>query len=364
MNSSVLSTGAIGIVLVLAISAACIAPFGHHVFVDWVATAFMAATPAQVILGLLWHNNKPEVVARLSQPYKGIALTTISILTGAVVLGLVMLLVGGGHGPTPMVIQYFIMTIVVVVWMIPVWQCWPLNLLSNNPVVIGCLTFIFSYLLAYVLWRVFFDYSVLGSMGHPHYYEDIDPKGLIDLWTAIIFFVTCVSVIIVHMLLEFWPVNKLAGNAVQPLRGIIATLYVLVVATIIRTLFIDGLGMQPVDYMIRVPVCMIFGTFLVNNMMQFSLFPSAKQPVRGLLLILSAAVVAVITYELYRWASTLHTGSELGAGPSNGFAQELWIASAMLGVTFPIIFVVSGFFGFWPIVRKPTEVTGETEAQA
>ena len=48
--------------------------------------------------------------------------------------------------------------------------------------------------------------------------------------------------------------------------------------------------------------------------------------------------------ELYAFSSTLHAGYELGTGPKNGFAQEIWIASAMLGVTFPIIFVISVFF--------------------
>jgi len=338
--------------VVLAIAAACIAPFEIHFFVDWVGIAFMAATPAQIVLGLLWHNSKPDAVARLTQPLKGLALTLITILATALVLSLVLVTVGKGHGSTPMLAHYFIMTIVVAMWMIPIWQCWPLTMTSKNPVIFGILTLVFTYLLAYVLWFMFFDYGMLREIGHPHYYEDLDPKGLFGMWAALIFFTTTAGVIVVHFLFDLWPIEKLSMGKPQPVRGLIATLYLLALAWALMALFINVLGMPPVEYMVRVPVSMIFGTFLVNNMMQFALFRGWQQPVRGLLLMACAAVVGVLMYELYRWASGLHVGEQLGVGPQGGFAQEIWIASAMLGVTFPVIFVASGFFGFWPIVRN------------
>ncbi len=349
-----LGTGILSIILVLAIAAACIAPFDHHFFLDWIGTAFMAATPVQIVLGLLWHNNKPDSVARLAQPLKGLALTGITILIALLVMGLVMVTVGKGHGPTPMVAHYFIMSIVVTMWMIPIWQCWPASLMSKNPVAIGIFSLVLAYVFAYVLWLIFFDYSMLGEIGHPHYHEDLDPKGLFDMWTAVIFFTTTAGLIVVHFLFDLWPIEKLSMGRPQPVRGLIATAYLLALAWGMMALFIDVLGMPPVEYMVRVPVCMIFGTFLVNNMMQFSLFKHRDQPVRGLLLTACAVVVAMVMYELYRWASGLHAGQALGVGPQGGFAQEIWIASAMLGVTFPVVFVVTGFFGFWPIQRSET----------
>jgi uncharacterized membrane-anchored protein len=85
--------------------------------------------------------------------------------------------------------------------------------------------------------------------------------------------------------------------------------------------------------------------------MQFQLFSEMAQPKRGLVLIALAAIAAIIMYVLYDFASRIHTGVALGAGPEGGFAKEIWIASAILGVTFPIVFVVSGFFDFWPFKR-------------
>lgn len=349
---SVLSTGVLATIAVLVIAAACIAPFDQQFFMDWVGTAFMAATPTQIVLGLLWHNLKPDVIGNLRQPIKGLAFTALTVVAGALVLGLVLMIVGKGHAPNPMIIQYFIMSIVVIIWLIPIWQCWPMTTISKDPVVFGVATLILAYFLAYILWTAFFDYSVLGEVGHPHYYSDLDPKGLFDMWTAAIFFVTTAGLIIVHFMFDLWPIEKLTPGMNPPLRGSIATCYILILAWATQTLFIEVLGMQPVEYMIRVPVCMIFGTFLVSNMMQFALFTGYAQPLRGLFLSVCAAVVAVLMYEVYGMAAELHAGHPLGMGPANGFAKELWIATAMLGVTFPIIFVVSGFFAFWPLVRN------------
>ena len=250
-----------------------------------------------------------------------------------------------------MLVQYTILTVAATLWLVPVWQCWPLSVFSNDPFKFGILTLFAAYGLAYLVWIMFFDYSALAQIQHPQYHEAVDPGGLFDMWVALTFAVTTVAVIVVHTMFDFWPLNKLAGNASQPLRGLIGTVYVLVLSWLIWAGFVRGLGMEQVDYMVRVPVCMIFGTFLVNNMMQFSLFPKTVQPLRGLALLACAIVAAMLMYELYASASTLHAGLALASGPQGGFAKEIWIASAMLGVTFPIIFVVSGFFGFWPIRR-------------
>ena len=131
----------------------------------------------------------------------------------------------------------------------------------------------------------------------------------------------------------------------------IGSAYVLALAHAVQVVFIDQAGLDRVDFMVRVPVCMIFGIFLLNNMMQGSLLAGVAQPIRGLILLPLAAMAAFGMYALYAYASTLHTGAALASGPEGGFALEIWIASAMLGVTFPVIIMVSGFFEFWPIRR-------------
>lgn len=358
---SILVTGLIGIIVVFAIAALCILPFEEHFFIGWVGIAFMCATPTQMILGLLWHNQLPTSVGQLPQPYKGLAFTAMTIIAGAFFTVTLSTVVGQGYGDTPMFIQYIILTVVVTLWLLPIWQCWPVTLLSKNPQVFGVLTLFATYAVAYVVWLVFFDYSALahiptpnGEIVHPKYHADIDPKGFFDSWVAMTFAVTTAGVIVVHSLFDFWPIKKLSAGKPQPIFGLVGSLYVLILAFIVRWFFVDIIEMEQVSYMIQVPVCMIFGSFLVNNMMQFSLFNNLKQPLRGLALLACAAIAAVVMFRLYVFVSTWFVGHELLSGPSAGWALELWVATAVLGVTFPIIFVVSGFFDFWPL-KKPAK---------
>jgi len=359
--SSILTTGFIGTIVVLAIATLCIKPFEEHFFIGWVGIAFMCATPTQMILGLLWHNQLPSSVGQLTQPYKGLAFTAITIIAGAFFTVLLSTLVGKGFGDTPMLIQYTILTVVVTLWLVPIWQCWPATLLSKNPLIFGLLTLFASYIVAYIVWLVFFDYSALahiptpeGEIVHPKYYTELDPKGLFDSWVAMTFAVTTAGVIVVHSLFDFWPIKKLSAGKPQPIFGLVGSLYVLIFAFIVRWFFVDIMKMEQVSYMIQVPVCMIFGSFLVNNMMQFSLFPNLKQPFRGFALLACAVIAAVVMFRLYVFASTWFVGHELLSGPTAGWALELWVATAVLGVTFPIIFVVSGFFDFW-LLKKPAK---------
>ncbi len=348
-SANVLITGFIGIIIVLMLAAIVIWQFDHHTFTDWVATAFIAATPSQMIFGLLWLNDKPGFINNYSAPVKGLILTGLTIIAGAVIMSLMLLLFSGGHGITPMLVQFMILTVISTIWILLVWQCWPATLFTKDEVKFGLVSLVFSYILAYLLWQLLFDYRFLDQIDHPAYHEDIDPKGLMDMWDALTFFLTTASVIIVHTLFDFWPIKKLAKNMSQPLRGLISSIYILALSWLIRFVFVDGLGFEQVDYMVRVPVCIIFGSFLMTNMMQFKLFPHMTQPYKGLALFGCSIMMALLMYESYVIASTLHTGMVLGTGPQAGFAREIWISSAMLGVTFPMIFIISGFFDYWPI---------------
>lgn len=55
-------------------------------------------------------------------------------------------------------------------------------------------------------------------------------------------------------------------------------------------------------------------------------------------------------YYVYAAAGPVFTGINLHSG-SPGYELELWIANALLGITFPIIVVVAKYFDFWPVKR-------------
>jgi hypothetical protein len=95
----------------------------------------------------------------------------------------------------------------------------------------------------------------------------------------------------------------------------------------------------------------IFGFFLVNNMMQGRILANAPQPGKGIACALLAIGAAAAMGALYRLVAPLVlAGRALAAGPP-AYELELWVANAMLAVTFPLIIAYSGGFAFWPFVR-------------
>jgi hypothetical protein len=113
------------------------------------------------------------------------------------------------------------------------------------------------------------------------------------------------------------------------------------------------MGMDVFAYTLKVPICIIFGEFIMLLLMQTAPVQTVKQPGKGIILIILNIILAVVMYYLYLWFSVLVAGS-LPPGPTTGYVQELWIATALLGFTFPVIASYTGFFNFWPLTEpKP-----------
>ena len=79
---TIVRNAAVATVLVLALAAGICAAFDRHVLTTWVGFFFIAATPAEVILSMLWKSRHPPFIARLAQPAKGIVLTGATALAG------------------------------------------------------------------------------------------------------------------------------------------------------------------------------------------------------------------------------------------------------------------------------------------
>jgi hypothetical protein len=62
-------------------------------------------------------------------------------------------------------------------------------------------------------------------------------------------------------------------------------------------------------------------------------------------LILVAVVLSLASFALYKFACQKAFG--LPSGPPS-YDRELWLASAMLAVTFPMMVAYANFFQFWP----------------
>jgi hypothetical protein len=121
-----------------------------------------------------------------------------------------------------------------------------------------------------------------------------------------------------------------------PLFGLIASIYVLALASDAFYYFVEVKGMDIVKYLVAVPVSFIFGFFIVLNLLQKWPFARLSQPFGGILLALSAASTGTGMHWLYERVAELLTRRTLSSGAPS-YELELWIASAMVAVTFPLI---------------------------
>jgi len=344
-----LITGFLAICVLLVISMSFAASFEPLTFATWVGFYFMAATPTQTVMGIVWENNYPTAIGKLPQPFKGLALLAIT-LVATVVIGYLLMLVGnGGYGdPSPHLMMFTICTIVATIWYLVLWGSWPLRNITDNQLVIGLGSLAVCYIGGYCLFQSLFDFSFMKDA--PVYVASLDPGGPFKAWWILSYVVTTVSVSLALTLWDFWPVPQIAKGPEQPKFGIIASIYVFSVGSVIFFFFTEFLEMPLVEYMVRIPVCLIFGVFLSGAMMQNALFPNLVQPLRGIALTICAVVGMVTMYWLFYALTPFLAGEELPFGPPTN-THELWLATATLGVSFPVIFLISGFFDFWPIKR-------------
>src|ERR1044072_7629229 len=96
---------------------------------------------------------------------------------------------------------------------------------------------------------------------------------------------------------------------------------------------VDVMAMDPMLFLVRVPVPFVFGTIVVLNMLHNSTFASLQQPVKGIANTIAAAVVGTALAVMSGAIAPTVTGSLNIGPPTNDY--ERWLASALLGVTFP-----------------------------
>ncbi len=85
-------------------------------------------------------------------------------------------------------------------------------------------------------------------------------------------------------------------------------------------------------------------------MFQNSLFAKLAQPVKGVLNAVAAAAIGYALYVFYCLAAMVVTGSMESGPPS--YEYEIWMANALLSVTFPFLIFLAAYFAFWPLAKR------------
>ena len=249
------------------------------------------------------------------------------------------------------------MTLVLVV----LFRCWPFTALTKNKGLIGVGTFVLTYVIAWVLFRVFFDFGFLK--GAPVYVERLDPKGLFSAWQAVAFIVTLGAVLLLFLPFDFWPLSVLVAKrpalGKEPAFGLLSGGLALLVTFAFWGTLVGLGGMDPVVFLVRGTLALIFGIFIVLTLFQGAGLGRLKQPIKGVATTAAVIVAGVLVQVLYGWVA--HRVDRGMAGGPPGYGLELWLATAWMSVTFPVIVVFCGALGFWPLVREAPAATPTQE---
>jgi hypothetical protein len=329
--------------IVMALSLGFVGMFDFPTFAGPVAFYTLGLIPMQIVVAVLWGAN-PSFAAGFRQPIKGLVLILVTAAASAVLSPLALALTGEGvNPPGPIPSHYVILVVPITFWLAIMFGGWPFTSVTKNPIVAGLLLLVVAYLATYAIFRMFFSYDFL--QGEPVYLASA-PRGLYNALTVLVFLVTMLGAMFVVLCFDLWPLTKTPALMKQPVLGVAWTLLAAVVAGLAVTI---GLGMMgdPLVFLTRVTAPFIFGTIIVLNMLQNSLYAKHTQPVKGVLNTLTAIVVGVALANLFGALAPVVTGS-LASGPP-GYEYEVWLANALLSATFPFLIYHAAFLEFWPL---------------
>jgi hypothetical protein len=340
--------GLVASALVIAISLGFVAIFPAAKFLGSVTYCLICIIPMEIVIGVTWGCKQPGFATKRAQPAKGAALALLTAIAGMIVVGAYFFTVGGGVRPiSPMLLMCTITSVVITFWAAIMWGGWPFTTLIKSHVAAGLAMLASCYIVNYLLFRLFFNYEFMR--GAPVYVASLDPHGLFNANLAMVFYLTALGMMFLMLHFDLWPLTKFAGVMKQPLLGLVWTAICLLLGGILFYVGVVAMAMDPLQFMVRVPIPFIFGTIIVLNMLQGSLFAKHAQPVKGILSAVTATVIGTGLALLYGGLAPAVSGELAPGPPGNDF--ERWLASALLGVTFPFLIFYAEFFEFWPLKK-------------
>jgi len=343
--------------LVMVISLGFISLFDFPQFSGWISTFLLCLIPMEIVMGVTWGMKEPRFAAERSQPVRGILFSLMALTAGVIVVLAHWAGVGQAMSPpTPMFTQCMIASVVIMFWLAVMWGGWPFTALIKNPLGAGAAMMVACYAINYIFFRLFFNFDFLR--GAPVYVAAQDPHGPFSGWSCIVFYVTSITVMFVSLNFDLWPFTKSESLMKQPTLGIVWTIVSLIIGAGAIYLGVDVLKMDQVDFMVSVPIPFLFGTIFMLNMLQGSVFAKFTQPFKGVLNFAASAVFGNLFAYIYRHLAPMVSGKLETGAPS--YQSEIWLASALLSVTFPFLVAYADFFTMWPLQRATSARAMET----
>src|SRR5581483_1682645 len=200
----------------------------------------------------------------------------------------------------------------------------------------------------YLIFKIFFDYGFMR--GAPVYVASLDPHGMFNALGALVFEVSFLIGLFMLPAFDLWPLSKFPGVMKQPTLGILWTAVALAIGSLSFALGVGVLKMDPMAFLVVAPVPYIFGTIVVLNIFQNTLFRNLEQPAKGIANVIAVVVIGSVLTQAYRALAPAVSGA-LHAGPPT-YDLEIWTASALLAVTFPFLIFFAEYFKFWPLAKS------------
>ena len=146
---------------------------------------------------------------------------------------------------------------------------WPFKALIKNEIAAGLAMLVACYVMNLLLFRLFFDYGFM--QGAPVYVASLDPHGMFNALSALVFYVTCLSIMFLLLSFDLWPLTKFPGSDEAAGARHRLDAVCLVVGGLLFWIGVSVMQMDVMAFMVTVPIPYIFGSIIVLNMLQNSL---------------------------------------------------------------------------------------------
>lgn len=337
-------------IYIIFLSLLAIVCMDHDFFNNWAGFLSISGIPALIIIANIWEGKVPFLSDQKSRGLHILVLGGILFIAGyAVSLYAIFMFGNSVTPPTVVAMMFVIFTVVMTIWVLLVFQGWPFTQYIMHRVILAFSLLFLIYLLSTVLYSVLFNFSGFGGLSADIY--DRLPTGIFEPWFIIVTMITTLAVIFALTLYEQMPLKIFTDKVSQPLSGIFTLAVTLIISWAIMQIVIR-LQIDLVNFMVRGPISFLFGLFIVQDTTGNTLFLHRQKFARGGILTVICLVLGISLYQAFEMFQGWWTVGLIAGSPM--YQKELWLANAMLSVTFPMIIVIMNFFKGWPIIRNNT----------
>lgn len=313
----------------------------------WVGLFLTACVPALIAEVAFPLDMPGEKGAAPPQPVRGLLRVGRVLAFGIATSVTAVIVYVGAPDPAPFALLPLVCAVPITMCLVLLFQGWPIvGRLSKR--LVGPGVIVASHVIVLVIDRSLLNYQFLSRA--PNYEPLLHLSGIVDARDAAALLVTLAGAILALSALglispEPGPTRIISST--QPLKGVVNLSLASVIVAAVWYACVVLIGMNVALFQARVSVSFVFGMFVMTVLMDGKAFAKMAQPLRGILVISCAGVIAGLAYPIYYWAWTVGT---IGADGD----PENWISAAMLALTFPVMVAFAELFAFWPLHRNAT----------